>query len=287
MCVNNFADQQFGPQEPTTFMDSTIHQASRPSTIYGPVNSWRYGRSLGVDPIVEVSTCSFNCIYCQLGQIQRMTAERRVYVPTAHVEADLKGVAWEGVDVVTISGSGEPTLALNLAEIIGAIRHAADKPIHILTNSTLLYLPEVRQAVAGSDVVECKLDAPTDALLRRINRPVEGVTVEQIVQGIVALRKEYPGKVNLQIMFMPANVREIEAWIPLIRRIEPDEVHLNTPRRPYPLEWYRESRGDHESRLYSGEKRQLKVVTPEEAAWAEKILREQTGVALVSVYREP
>lgn len=261
-------------------------QTSRPSTIYGPVLSWRYGRSLGVDPIVETSTCSFNCIYCQLGEIQRKTTERRVFVPTAYVEADLEGVNWDEVDVVTISGSGEPTLAANLEEIIQAIRRFTKKPIHLLTNATMLYLPEVRQQVRGLDVIGCKLDAPNDAMLKRINRPVEGVTLERIVEGILALKAEFPGRLALQIMFMPANVKEVEALVPLICRIQPDEVDLNTPRRPYPLEWYQASRGDHESKYFSGEKRTLKVITPEEAAWAERTLREKTGVELVSVYRD-
>lgn len=266
-------------------MEMSPSPTSRPSTVYGPVRSWRYGRSLGIDPILEVSTCSFNCIYCQLGDIQRKTAERRVYVPTELIEADLAGVNWAEVDVVTISGSGEPTLAANLGEIIAAIRQRTDKPIHILTNSTMLHIPEVRGQLQGLDVIACKLDAPNDAVLKRMNRPVAGITLEQIVAGIVALREEFNGRLALQIMFMPANVKDVEQWAPLIRRIRPDEIDLNTPRRPYPMEWYLASRGDHESKLYSGEKRTLKVISPEEAAWAERYLREATGVELISVYR--
>ena len=228
---------------PDTIDSAPRQDAARPSTIYGPVISWRYGRSLGVDPIVEVSTCSFNCIYCQLGNIQRVTESRRVFVPTADVEADLRGVNWDEVDVVAISGSGEPTLAANLDEIIAAIKNAAAKPVLILTNATQLYLPEVRRMIAGADILECKLDAPTEDLLRRINRPAPEVTLERIVEGITALRAEFAGRLTLQVMLMPANIKEVELWVPLIQSIRPDEVHLNTPRRPYPMEWYRESRG--------------------------------------------
>ncbi len=262
---------------------------SQPSSVYGPVQSWRFGRSLGIDPIVETSTCSFNCIYCQLGNIQRVTAERRVYVPTERVRQDLAGVDWGGVDVVSISGSGEPTLATNLGEIVAAIRERTGKPIHVLTNATMLELPEVRRDLAGVDLVACKLDAPDDAMLRRINRPVAGVTVEGIVRGIEALRQEFKGTLTLQVMFMPANVEEVEAWVPLVRRVRPDLVQLNTPRRPYPLSWYRESRGDHGSAAAEEAgvaRRQLKVITPEEARRAEEILRERTGVAVLSVYGE-
>lgn len=258
----------------------------RPSTVYGPVRSWRYGRSLGIDPIVETSTCSFSCIYCQLGQIQRITAERRVYVPTADVAADLRGVNWDEVDIVTISGSGEPTLATNLGEIIAAIKACAPRPVLVLTNATLLHLPEVRRQVLQADIMECKLDAPTDDLLQIINRPAPGITVEQIVRGIRALKAEFSGRLTLQVMLMPLNIHKVELWIPLIEAIQPAEVHLNTPRRPFPMEWYRESRGDHESKYYSGEKRTLRVVTREEAEAAEALLRERTGVPIISVYHD-
>lgn len=258
----------------------------RPSTVYGPVLSWRYGRSLGIDPIVEVSTCSFNCIYCQLGAIQRITSERRVYVPTADVAADLRGVNWEEVDIVTVSGSGEPTLAANLDGILAALKQASAKPVLVLTNATMLHLPEVRRQVAAADIMECKLDAPTDEILQKINRPAPGVTLERIIQGIRALRAEFPGRLTLQVMLMPANIDQVERWVPLIESIQPAEVHLNTPRRPYPLHWYRESRGDHESKFYDGEKRSLRVITREQAAAAETLLRQRTGIPILSVYHD-
>ena len=88
--------------------------AERVSTIYGPVDSWRFGRSLGVDLILVSSVCSFNCVYCQLGNIQEITAGRRLFVPTERVMEDLRASDWRGSDIVTFSGSGEPTLALNL-----------------------------------------------------------------------------------------------------------------------------------------------------------------------------
>lgn len=259
---------------------------TRASTVYGPVNSWRFGRSLGIDPILEVSTCSFNCIYCQLGAIQRIIGERREFVPAQWIADDLRPVNWDEVDVVTISGSGEPTLASNLGEIVAQLRAAADRPIHLLTNATLLGDPEVRRELAALDVVSCKLDAPDDATLTRINRPLAGISLDQIVTGIEQLRREYSGRLLLQIMLMPASMRRIEDWVPLIERVRPDEIHLNTPMRPYPAEWYLESRGDHESRFYQGKKTSLRVITREEARAAEQLLRERTGVRLVSVYRE-
>jgi wyosine [tRNA(Phe)-imidazoG37] synthetase (radical SAM superfamily) len=267
-------------------MAATSSTVRRPSTIYGPVPSWRFGRSLGVDPILEPSTCSFNCIYCQLGSIQRVTAERRIFVPTDYVREDLRAVAWRGVDVVTLSGSGEPTLAANLGEIVATLRAATDRPIHLLTNATLFEDPEVRREVAAIDVISCKLDAPDDETLQRVNRPAPGIALERIVHGIELLRADHPGRLLLQVMLMPGNVERAADWAPLIERIRPDEVHLNTPRRPYPARWYLESRGDHASEHCRGKKTLPRTITREQALGVERLLRERTGATVLSVYRE-
>lgn len=253
------------------------------SSVYGPVKSWRFGRSLGIDPIVERSTCSFDCIYCQLGKIQSVTTEQRIYVPTEKVFCDLEKVDWEGVDVVSISGSGEPTLALNLGEIVDIVKELTDRPVHLLTNATLLHDPAVRARLSRLDLVACKLDAPNDAILNIMNRPAPGIGVEGIVEGIVALRTEFRGTLALQIMFMPINVAAVEAWVPLIERIDPDMIQLNTPRRPYPTAWHVESRGNHAAKP-GVEGRALTTITREQAREAESILRQRTGVEIVSIY---
>jgi wyosine [tRNA(Phe)-imidazoG37] synthetase (radical SAM superfamily) len=254
------------------------------SSIYGPVHSWRVGASLGVDLLLETSTCSFNCIYCQLGDIQLKTAERRIYVPTAQVEHDLRRSRWEEADIITLSGSGEPTLAQNLGEVIHLIKEYTGKPVMVLTNSTLLEDPAVIHDLQEADVVACKLDAATEAGLKQMNRPVAGVTLDKIVAGIKHLRANYPGKLALQCMFMPTNQREVEAMADLINDIQPDEVQLNTPKRAYPMEWHLESRGNHGEVTY--ETRQLRTVSPPEAEQIEQMLREKTRVPVLSIYRK-
>ena len=124
-------------------MPSTLPQDF--SSVYGPVASWRYGRSLGIDPIGPVSACSFDCVYCQLGEIEEKTRDRRIFVATSRILRDLRAVAVDGIDVISLSGSGEPTLALNLGEIVSAIKAATGKPVVVLTNASLLGDPGVRQ----------------------------------------------------------------------------------------------------------------------------------------------
>lgn len=256
------------------------------SSVYGPVKSWRVGQSLGVDLLLQTSTCSFNCIYCQLGDIQLKTSERKIYVPTQQVEKDFKHSAWQQADMVTFSGSGEPTLALNLGEVIHFVKEYASKPTMVLTNGTLLEDAAVRRDLQNADIVAVKLDAATDAGLKQMNRPVAGVTLEKIIRGAKALRADYPGRLALQCMIMPTNLGELDALGDLIAEIRPDEVQLNTPKRPYPLEWNVVSRGNH-SDTTPYPTRTLRVIGPEEARDIENQLRQRVGegISIVSVYQ--
>lgn len=253
------------------------------SSVYGPVTSWRVGQSLGIDLLLQTSTCSFNCIYCQLGNIQLKTIERKIYVETDQVERDFKNSAWQQADIVTLSGSGEPTLALNLAEVIHFIHEYSQKPVMVLTNGTTLDQPVVRHDLLDADMVAIKLDAPTDDILQRMNRPVDGVTLERIVEGAKAFRQEYDGKLCLQCMFMPGNLAEAQAIAAIANTIKPDEIQLNTPKRPYPLQWVLESRGNHGHADYPTQT--LRVVSEEEAQELQRIFEQRTDCPIVSVYR--
>jgi len=145
------------------------------SSIYGPVHSWRVGESLGIDLICETSTCSFNCFYCQLGKIQKVTNERTLFIDTKSVMDDFENSQWKKSDIITFSGSGEPTLATNLGEVSRAIKKITPIPQLLLTNGTLLNHPEVIADCQGIDKVYVKLDAPDEEHFQRINRPVKGM----------------------------------------------------------------------------------------------------------------
>jgi wyosine [tRNA(Phe)-imidazoG37] synthetase (radical SAM superfamily) len=258
-------------------------QKEQVSTIYGPVNSWRFGRSLGVDLIRDLSTCSFNCIYCQLGDIQVKTLARQIFVSTAEVLADLEKSPWQESDIITLSGSGEPTLALNCGEVIEAIQAFTHKPVMVLTNGTLLYLPEVRRELLVADEVAIKLDAPDDDSLQQMNRPVGGITLEKIVEGAIAFRQQYQGKLAIQTMFMPFNLKHVDALAALFNRIQPDEIQLNTPKRPYPLQWVLETRGNHTGKA-DYPTTPLKTVSLEDAKALEQRLAEKTNIPILSIY---
>ncbi|MGG6293342.1 radical SAM protein [Leptolyngbya sp. AN02str] len=237
-------------------LKSSTHTLSTPTpttstptpftSVYGPVSSWRFGQSLGIDPIGHHSTCSFRCAYCQLGKIEQVQTTRQVFVSTRHIEQDLQTFAPWDVDVVTLSGSGEPTLALNLGEIITLAKTVTAKPIAVLTNGTLLHDATVRAELAIAHEVAVKLDAIGPVRFQRVNRPAPGMTLEQILQGIQQFRQEYTGRLAIQTMLLsPWSVAEQDTYITFVQHLQPDEIQLNTPTRPKPVQHEMDARGNH------------------------------------------
>jgi wyosine [tRNA(Phe)-imidazoG37] synthetase (radical SAM superfamily) len=234
------------------------------SSVYGPVTSWRYGRSLGIDVIGPVSVCSFDCVYCQLGVIEDKTRERRVYVETARILADLQAVAIDGIDVLCLSGSGEPTLALNLGEILAALKAATGKPIGVLTNASLLDDPAVRRELALADFVAAKLDGVTDERFRRVDRPVAGISLAGVRSGLLAFRREYRGDFAVQTMLLghwPDD--ELAAYNAFVRELAPDEIQLCAATRPRPLVHQLDARGGRSGAAPAYPVQRLKIVPPD------------------------
>lgn len=222
-----------------------------PSAVYGPVFSWRFGNSIGVDLLLHDSICSFRCVYCQLGTINVVTLERQVWVPTADVLSALRESDWGGADVVTFSGNGEPALARNLGEALRAVKEITGKPIVVLTNGTLLGDPGVASELSAADHVSCKLDAPTEEGMMRINRPAATVDFGGLVRGISTFRERFRGLFSIQTMLLPSNVQRPRDFVALLEEIRPDLVYLNIPSRSSPGSWSQELRGEHRS--FSGE----------------------------------
>ncbi|GAB4477904.1 MAG: radical SAM protein [Anaerolineales bacterium] len=213
------------------------------SYVFGPVPSRRLGQSLGIDTI-PLKTCNWNCVYCQLGRSVPLHADRKVYVPSQVIITELEQFFRQpqppSLDWVTFVGSGEPTLHSEIGWLIRQVRAMTDKPIAVITNGSLLFLPEVRYDLREADAVLPSLDAGNPALYRKINRPHPDFTFERLVEGLIAFRKEYRGKLWVEVMLIrglndsePA-LREIAA---LLEQIQPNEVHLNLPTRPPVEKW--------------------------------------------------
>jgi wyosine [tRNA(Phe)-imidazoG37] synthetase (radical SAM superfamily) len=204
--------------------------------VYGPVASRRLGRSLGVD-LVPFKTCSYDCIYCQLGRTTDKTIKLDEYVPMDGVLAELGDKLKEGPrpDFVGLAGSGEPTLHVRLGEIIAGVKMLTDVPVAVLTNGSLLWKPEVRASLAQANLVMPSLDAGTPSSFVRVNRPHADISFEQMVDGLLTFSHEFKGKVWLEVLLL-ARISdrrdEVERIAAIVDKMRIDRVQLNTASRP-------------------------------------------------------
>lgn len=206
-------------------------------SVYGPIDSWRLKRSLGVDLISEKGrVCTFDCIYCQIRNCQEITSTRRKFVEVDEVREELiealKKVG-DKVDYLTFSGMGEPTLASNLPEAVEMLGEVSDKPRAILTNGSLLYLEEVRRPLEKLDYVIASLDAVDEGSLAQVNHPAEGISFDRTLDGLSKFGEDYSGKFAIEIMFVEENKHLAKKMADLVvNHLDVDEVQLNTPLRP-------------------------------------------------------
>lgn len=207
--------------------------------IYGPVKSRRLGLSLGIN-LTPYKTCTFDCVYCQLGKTTLKTSQRKEYLNISEVITELQ--TWLQINphdagqlnFITISGSGEPTLNTRIAELISHIKKIASVAVCVITNGSLLGAEEVRRDILEADVIIPSLDAATQEAFQAIDRPEEGASVENIIDGLVQLRKEFKGKIWLEVMLVkgindtPEHIRRLNE---ALERIHPDKIQLNSPVR--------------------------------------------------------
>jgi wyosine [tRNA(Phe)-imidazoG37] synthetase (radical SAM superfamily) len=204
--------------------------------IFGPVPSRRLGRSLGVDPI-PFKTCCYDCVYCQLGRTTNLTGERKAYVAATTLIGELE--AWlardETADYITLSGSGEPTLSTEIGEVIAWAQAHTQIPVAVLTNGGLLWRADVRWQVAKADLLIPSLDAATEDVFRRVNRPAPGLELAEVINGLVAARSECRGQIWLEVMLVAGlndSDEHLRALRDAIDRIGPQRVQVNTVVRP-------------------------------------------------------
>jgi wyosine [tRNA(Phe)-imidazoG37] synthetase (radical SAM superfamily) len=205
------------------------------------------GRSLGVDILFPPKTCTFDCVYCQLGStVKKVSAPEdlkdRMDVNTIlqDLRAAFKTIPLQSLDYVTFSGSGEPTLNLMLGRMIDGVRKSTKNiPIAVLTNASLVSRKDVRMNLSRADLVVAKLDAPDQDVFEAVNRPAKNLTLSSIVEGLKLLRQEINGRLALQIMLFHSShgldnsgESSIEGLTRLSSAIKPDEVQINTPTRP-------------------------------------------------------
>jgi wyosine [tRNA(Phe)-imidazoG37] synthetase (radical SAM superfamily) len=208
------------------------------TTIFGPVPSRRLGRSLGID-VIPPKTCSYDCIYCESGPTTHLSVKRQAFITPDQVLQDLLGYFRDypdSADVLTFSSAGEPTLYEPLGRLVREIKkHFPSLPLVVLTNGSLLWDSAVREAMLAADRVVPSLDAVTQKVFQRLNRPHPGLDLETMVEGLKAFRQDYRGQFHLEVMLVSGfndHPEELIKMQPIIDCLRPDQVELNTVVRP-------------------------------------------------------
>lgn len=221
----------------------------REEVVFGPIRSRRLGSSLGINLLPENGKiCTFDCIYCECGwnkdgrdDTQLPSAER---VRNA-LETKLKQCLNEGIriDSITFSGDGEPTINPEFPQIIDdtiALRNKyfPNSKITVLSNATMVHKPEVFNALRKVDNPTMKIDAPTNALIEKINHPTPGYDIDRVVEAL----KQFHGDFILQTMFLKSkdfdssSPEVLEGWMDIVRVLKPREIMVYTIDRPTPEE---------------------------------------------------
>ena len=200
--------------------------------VYGPVISWRLGISLGINATPgPAKTCNFNCLYCELGDGEYCKISRN-FIPPNALKTELCEVArYPAVDHITIAGSGEPTLAINLGEIIQTIRLYTSVPIAVMTNAGRLGNTKSAAALRLAEVVIVKLDAGVEEGFLNFNRPVQGINFCDLLHNIENFRNSYSGKFCLQTMLCRENESDLEKIAEIAKSLDPDEIQVCSPTR--------------------------------------------------------
>jgi len=204
--------------------------------VFGPILSRRLGKSLGVDVFFE-KICNYDCIYCELGRSTKRYPAMGDCLPVETVVEAVKERLREIAqpDHITLYGPGEPTLHNGVGEIIAGIKKISKGPVVLLTNGSLFWMAEVRRAVLAADLIIPSLDAGGEDTFHAVNRPAGDVTFEKMVEGLIALRRDFRGPIWLEVFLLDGltigedEIRRIKQYVDLIK---PDRIQLNTVDRP-------------------------------------------------------
>jgi len=207
------------------------------SIIFGPVNSRRFGKSLGVDVSPNTKQCNFDCLYCELKPAQTVATYNDVVPLKEVIEAIKKGLQeHKNIDFLTITANGEPTLYPFLNELIEAINSfkGSIKTL-ILSNGSTVHKKEVQEALKKFDVVKLSLDCATSKCFKKLDRNDESVSLEDIKKGMLEFKKQYKGNLQIEILFVEGlndKKEEIAKLNEFLLELKPHSIDLSTIDRP-------------------------------------------------------
>jgi wyosine [tRNA(Phe)-imidazoG37] synthetase (radical SAM superfamily) len=198
------------------------------SLAFGPIHSRRFGRSLGINHIPH-KTCTYSCVYCQLGPTHRTSIERRHFCETSAIVEDVRAVR-QSYDVISFVPDGEPTVDADLGTHIRAVKQFG-VPVAVITNGSLLWNEDVRRDLDAADIVSIEIDAVDEWMWRRIDRPSSALASEVVLNGIRTFARERRSKLWTQTMLLD-DFDDLENVAQFIAEIGPDRVCISIPTRP-------------------------------------------------------
>lgn len=219
-------------------MSGTIPTADH-AIAFGPIPSRRLGRSLGINNIPP-KHCSYDCVYCQVGATPRTEAVRRAFYPPEEVIAAVAAkvaecrASGEAVEYLSFVPDGEPTLDVNLGREIEGVK-TLGIPVAVITNGSLLWMPEVRRDLAAADLVSIEVDSVSTAAWRRVNRAFRGLDVDPIRRGVIEFARHYRGRLVTQTMLIAGVNDDEKAAYELaafLGELGPAKAYLAVPTRP-------------------------------------------------------
>jgi wyosine [tRNA(Phe)-imidazoG37] synthetase (radical SAM superfamily) len=204
--------------------------------VFGPVPSRRLGRSLGID-LVPFKTCTYDCIYCELGRTTCNTVKREEYIPLEEIKNEIAIRLNQGVnaDYITLAGSGEPTLNTTIGQLIKYLKNITQIPVAVLTNGSLLWKDIVKRDIEDADLVIPSLDANNSVNFNCANRPHKSITFDMMVNGLSQFSKEYKGLFYLEVFLLggiTAIETDVKQMADIVCTIRTDKIQLNTVVRP-------------------------------------------------------
>ncbi|BAF69599.1 radical SAM protein [Nitratiruptor sp. SB155-2] len=205
--------------------------------VFGPINSRRFGLSLGIDLSPSQKACNFDCLYCELDPAKPtdlIPNPPKVQEVIQETKKALK--EFNDIDVITITANGEPTLYPYLDELVDELgKIKKNKKLLVLSNASRISEPSIQQTLAKIDIVKLSLDTASQRTFRRLDRPLKDIEIQDIIKGMIEFRKVYKGFLVIEILVVQGindKPEEFEILNEVLEKIKPDRIDIGTVDRP-------------------------------------------------------
>lgn len=213
--------------------------------LFGPVPSRRLGVSLGID-LIEHKTCNLNCVYCECGKTTNHTMERKEYIKAELILDELREFLKDKpyLDFITFAGSGEPTLNSKIGYIIDEIKKITDTKVALITNGALLNDEKLLDELKNCDIIIPSLDAVSEDIFEKINRPCDGLDIESVKNGLIKLSDTFKGEIYLEVFIIDGinnGEEELKRFKDFFKKIKVKKIQLNSLDRPPVEKWVKKA----------------------------------------------